>query len=132
MGRGDRQIDKTDKQSDRQTDRQTDRHTHSPQNNPPVATAFRISLSDCSGYVRASLVFVLMLSLRGSAAGPRSVGMALATLAVSAHFYRAYVRGRCVPVVARPVEASLLRGYGARDFTDACMPGVPTRTVSPH
>ncbi|CBJ27554.1 expressed unknown protein [Ectocarpus siliculosus] len=31
---------------------------------------------------------------RGSAAGPRIVGMSLATLAVSAHFYRAYVRGR--------------------------------------
>ncbi|CAM9491966.1 unnamed protein product [Scytosiphon promiscuus] len=47
-----------------------------------------------SGYVRASLVFVLLLSLQGSAAGTRSVGMALATLAVSAHFYRAYVRSR--------------------------------------
>ncbi|CAN0040015.1 unnamed protein product [Ectocarpus sp. 12 AP-2014] len=54
------------------------------------ATMFAIS----SGYVRAALVFVLLLALRGSAAGPRIVGMSLATLAVSAHFYRAYVRGR--------------------------------------
>eukprot|EP00752_Nemacystus_decipiens_P005000 g4546.t1 len=54
------------------------------------ATMFVIS----SGYVRAALVFVLLLSLEGSAAYPRSVGMALATVAVSAHFYRTYVRGR--------------------------------------
>ncbi|CAB1120918.1 unnamed protein product [Ectocarpus sp. CCAP 1310/34] len=54
------------------------------------ATMFAIS----SGYVHAALVFVLLLALRGSAAGPRMVGMSLATLAVSAHFYRAYVRGR--------------------------------------
>ena len=77
-----------------------------------------------SGYVRAALVFVLLLSLEGSAAYPRSVGMALATIAVSAHFYRAYVRGRCVfcpgfCVLWMPPRRSVFRDSLLKDGTPA-------------